>query len=297
VLAIASAARSAPAALVLLSAAPTFAATADAPDTAVADLASACPACHDAINAPLSVPAGDDGGVDNSAGAPDDNVDDADGDSPPVDTFEVAVPYEPEALEVFSAQPLDPLAAPHAYVEGDPRLRALRLRQLASLAEDGLLRLEAPAGVLPEWPPSSEGSVGGSSGGSSVVEAEKREVAAVAEAAAPARAPPLATLVRTWLGALSSDGRDRAQDVLRVLDNKLDNALAGAKGQLLGALTRGSDARAEAQARELVTEAIDLVHQVRLRSMLRCCSNVYSVCKCISAECVEPRASVCLACC
>lgn len=62
----------------------------------------------------------------------------------------------------------------------------------------------------------------------------------------------------------ASDGRDRVQDVLRTLDNRLDNAVSGAQGAALRSLPASGnvDPAVALQARELVQEAVELVEQV-----------------------------------
>lgn len=62
----------------------------------------------------------------------------------------------------------------------------------------------------------------------------------------------------------AGDGRDRVQDMLRALDNRLDNAISGAQGSALRSLPASGavDAEAAQAARELVQEAVELVEQV-----------------------------------
>lgn len=81
---------------------------------------------------------------------------------------------------------------------------------------------------------------------------------------APAEARAAARPAETIQAA--SDGRDRVQDVLRTLDNQLDNALSGAQGAALRSLPASGtvDPAAALQARELVLEAVELVEQARL---------------------------------
>lgn len=64
---------------------------------------------------------------------------------------------------------------------------------------------------------------------------------------------------------VSGDGRDRISDVLKVLDRRLDNALSGAQGSALRAIPSlaPSDTDEIENARELVKEALELVHLVR----------------------------------
>lgn len=60
------------------------------------------------------------------------------------------------------------------------------------------------------------------------------------------------------------DGRDRVSDVLKVLDRRLDNAISGAQGSALRAIPSlaPSDVDEVNSSRELVKEAVELVHQV-----------------------------------
>lgn len=74
--------------------------------------------------------------------------------------------------------------------------------------------------------------------------------------------PPLATLVQTWLMEVAGDGKDRAVDILRDLDSRLDNAVSGAQGRIMGVFSGPGDPAASQEAVDLVTEAIDLVAQV-----------------------------------
>ena len=69
----------------------------------------------------------------------------------------------------------------------------------------------------------------------------------------------------------AGDGRDRVQDVLRILDNRLDNAISGAQGAALRSLPPlgKPDLEAAEEARALVTEAIELVHQARASPQAR----------------------------
>eukprot|EP00892_Ulva_mutabilis_P000861 jgi/Ulvmu1/10776/UM069_0010.1 len=65
---------------------------------------------------------------------------------------------------------------------------------------------------------------------------------------------------------VAGDGRDRVQDVLRALDNRLDNAISGAQGSALRSLPAmgAADPAAAEEARALVAEAVELVEQVWL---------------------------------
>lgn len=80
---------------------------------------------------------------------------------------------------------------------------------------------------------------------------------------APTEAHAAARPAETMQAA--SDGRDRVQDVLRTLDNQLDNALSGAQGAALRSLPASGavDPAVALQARELVLEAVELVEQAR----------------------------------
>jgi hypothetical protein len=61
---------------------------------------------------------------------------------------------------------------------------------------------------------------------------------------------------------VAGDGKDRAVDILRDLDNRLDNAVSGAQGRIMGVFSGPGDPTASQEAVDLVTEAIDLVAQV-----------------------------------
>jgi hypothetical protein len=71
-------------------------------------------------------------------------------------------------------------------------------------------------------------------------------------------------LERGAVSDISSDGRDRMSDILRVLDRQLDNAISGAQGSALRAIPplATPDAEEAKQARDLSIEAVQLVHQV-----------------------------------
>jgi hypothetical protein len=71
-------------------------------------------------------------------------------------------------------------------------------------------------------------------------------------------------LVQAWLGGVAVDGKDRAVDIIKNLDNQLDNALSGVAAQVMGTLS-GSvpvDSDEAKWAHELVQEAVTLIEQV-----------------------------------
>lgn len=70
--------------------------------------------------------------------------------------------------------------------------------------------------------------------------------------------------VASHAAEIAGDGRDRVSDVLKVLDRQLDNAISGAQGSVLRSMPTlsPSDADEMKRARELATEAVELVHQV-----------------------------------
>jgi hypothetical protein len=63
---------------------------------------------------------------------------------------------------------------------------------------------------------------------------------------------------------VGGDGRDRFADALRSFENRLDNAVSGAGGALMRTLppVTATDSVTEVAAKELVQEAVELVHQV-----------------------------------
>lgn len=186
-------------------------------------------------------------------------------------------PPEPVALLDASTAPF---SAPPVYVEGDAALRDLQLhrwgdpaaalerrRRVAGGGAGGGAAAGGPlAGesvLVLEVPHVAGGARAGSAAGAGVVADTADAAAAAAAAPPPARPAALAAMARDWLVALAGDGRDRVSDTLRVLDNQLDNALAGAQGRILNALPIGGDAAAMPAARELVSEAVELVSSVR----------------------------------
>ena len=81
-------------------------------------------------------------------------------------------------------------------------------------------------------------------------------------AAAGSRHASISSLLLAWLSDWAGDGRDRTVDTLKGLDNRLDNAISGAAGQLMTAISGAGEPAEAHAATELVVEAVELVAQV-----------------------------------
>lgn len=155
-------------------------------------------------------------------------------------------------------------------------LRAPALNQPADVSDFRLLS-SADASPLESSPASARGAVDGLSSqrhacsGTSGARGGSGEshgvdfVGATANAAGvPSISGRVVASVQGWLGSVAVDGRDRAVDLIKNLDNQIDNALSGVAAQVIGTFSTNipADSDEAKLARELVAEAVSLIEQV-----------------------------------